>query len=186
MNDSIFWDIIERTYKDSEAPDPYEALERLLEPLNMVELFEFDEIFSRFQRQLSTPRHLAAAFLIHEGALSDESFIVYTAGLVAVPKTVYDDIVIFADRILDHSVCEDVLNLDSYPFESAAPTVGDRKYGRKWFEESKRARWQQQPVNINDIELDGVRGYHILTKERCQSLVPRIFEKYSGACEWVS
>ncbi|EDY17952.1 hypothetical protein CfE428DRAFT_4382 [Chthoniobacter flavus Ellin428] len=152
--------------------------------MQLEELLEFIQIYSRCEEALFTPAHLTAAFLLHEGTLDDEDFGVYTEGVVGATNAAYLDVKEDPDKLLDYSIYKTVLNLDSHPFASAPVAVGKRKFGAQWRDESKKERWKVLPTDYDRIELGGKKGVDIITPDLAKRLVPRLYEIYGSRCDW--
>jgi hypothetical protein len=179
MNETDYWRLIEQVWQESLLPhvkvDSYELLKCELTNRPKDDLIHYTQIITSLRGGLITPEHLCAAFLIHEGMMSDDSFLDYTEHVAALPRSVYEDIQACPDRILDHQESKDMLCSELLPFGTLALEVFQDKNGGSEYTLMDDHDAEIASIDIDSISFDEVNGLSCVTPKLCALLVPRLF-----------
>ena len=184
MNDTLYWSLFEEAW-NAPSKDAYDALKRSLNTLSLHDLLLFSKMYSDYRDALCRPTHVCATYLLYGGVIFDEIFSQYTEGVAGVPKALYLDVLEDPDRLLNHPLYQDVLQLDAYPFASLPVILGKQNFDRDWFMMSRQDEWNSTPSDIDSVELGGHKGADIISPELCQQLVPRLYNSYHAQCDWL-
>jgi hypothetical protein len=157
----------------------FDQLGASLSDLTFDELKIFLLGYAELSKELVTPAHLCACFLILEGVVGYDDFLSYTEAIVTLPREMYLTCANQPDLILENPYLRDLLEDDVPLYATLASRIGKERFGQTW-EEYQRSVLATCRIDIDSIELEGRSGFDCVNADLCETLVPKLYQKYGS------